>query len=107
VDAMINYIKKETGCRSKMIAEYFSAASIENCGICDNCIREKAVFLSVAEFENISSRIFEMTKTVTIPANDILSELKGIKKEKIWKVIDYLQAERKLMVNKEGGIQSR
>ena len=107
VAAIINYIKKETGCRSKIIAEYFSASSIETCGICDNCIREKAVYLSTGEFQSIATRIFELTKDGNMPVTDILTQFNGIKKEKIWTVIDYLQAEKKLLVNKQGEIQSR
>ncbi len=105
VTAIVNYIKKETGCRSQMIAEYFSAASIKTCGICDNCIREKAIYLSINDFENITTRILQLTKAGAIPVKDVLAGLNGIKKEKVWKVIDYLQAEKKLMVNKEGEIQ--
>ena len=106
VSAIIIYIKKETGCRSKLIAEYFSAASIETCGICDNCIREKALHLSIAEFENIASKIFELAGQGDLPVRNLLTQLSGIKKEKIWRVIEYLQAEGKLTVNKQGEIQS-
>ena len=106
VAAIINYIKKETGCRSKIIAEYFSASSIETCGICDNCIREKAVYLSIAEFENIAGRIRALTRETHVPVKEVLTHLNGIKKEKIWKVIDYLLAEKKLEVNKQGDVKN-
>jgi len=106
VAAIIAYVKKETGCRSRMISDYFSASSIATCGICDNCIREKAVYLSIEEFENIAEKVFQLTGKGGIPVKDMLIQLSGIKKEKIWKVIDYLQAEKKLLVNKEGEIKS-
>jgi len=106
VAAIINYIKKETGCRSKMIADYFSASSIETCGICDNCIREKAVYLSIDEFQNIAGRITQLVKENYIPVKQILEQLNGIKNEKIWKVIDFLLAEKKLMVNKQGDVKN-
>ena len=78
VAAIINYIRKETGCRSKMIADYFSASSIETCGICDNCIREKAVYLSIDEFENIAGRITHLVKENYIPVKQVLEQLNGI-----------------------------
>ena len=106
VAAIISYVKKETGCRSKMIADYFDAASIATCGICDNCIREKAIYLSIAEFENIVGRIAQLTAIGSIPVNEVLLQLNGVKKEKVWKVIDYLQSEGKLVANKEGEIRS-
>jgi len=106
VAAIIAYIKKETACRSKMISDYFSASSITTCGICDNCIREKAVYLSIDEFEKITERIFQLTQKGNIAIKDVLTQLNGVKKEKIWKVIDYLQAEKKLVTSKEGEIKT-
>ncbi len=104
VAAIIDYIKKEAGCRSKLIAVYFSAVSVKTCGICDNCIREKAIYITTAEFERVSGQIFQLAKEIPVTVNEILASLKEIKKEKVWKVLDYLQAEKKLVVNKEGDI---
>ena len=104
VAAIIDYIKREAGCRSKLIAAYFNAASVKTCGICDNCIREKAIYISTAEFEKISRQIFQLAKEIPVTVNEILASLKETKKEKVWKVLDYLQAEKKLAVNKGGDI---
>jgi ATP-dependent DNA helicase RecQ len=104
VEAMVNYVNDQKTCRSKKIASYFSAASIETCGICDNCIRQKAEYLSTAEFENISKRIFEELRSHAKELENLRSSLLEIKKEKLIKVIDYLQAEEKLVVNKQGEI---
>lgn len=102
--AMIDYIKKSTGCRSQHIAHYFTDAKINACGICDNCINEKVIYISTEEFNSITAQIIEFTKTASITVEDILLNLQGINKQKIWKVLEYLQAEGKIKTDKEGKV---
>ena len=104
VKAMIGYIKKASGCRSQHIADYFTDVKIGACGICDNCINEKVVYISAEEFTGISNRIKELTTGDAVLVDDILVGLKGIKKEKAWTVINYLQSENKIKQDKEGRI---
>ncbi|MEP7256710.1 MAG: ATP-dependent DNA helicase RecQ [Ferruginibacter sp.] len=104
VRAMIGYIHKSTGCRSQHIAFYFTDTNINACGICDNCINEKVIYISTEEFNAIQLQILRLTKEVAVPVNEILKALKGTKKEKIWKVVNYLQAEKKIHSDKEGNI---
>ncbi len=104
VHAMTGYIKKTTGCRSQHIAHYFTDVKINACGICDNCIHEKVIYISAEEFNSIGAQIMSLTKDKFVSVNDILTSLKGIKKEKVWKVTDYLLAEEKIKTDKEGNI---
>ena len=104
VAAMIGYIKKTTGCRSQHIANYFTDVKINACGICDNCINEKVIYISTEEFNRITAQILELTKTASITVEDILLNLKGINKQKIWKVLEYLQAEGKIKTDKDGKV---
>ena len=104
VQAIIDYIKKSTGCRSQHIAGYFTTVKINACGICDNCINEKIVHISTEEFNHITSQIINCTKDTAISVENILVNLKSIKKEKVWQVINYLLAEGKLRSDKDGKI---
>jgi ATP-dependent DNA helicase RecQ len=104
VAAMVEYVQKGLGCRSQHIALYFAAAKINACGICDNCINEKALHISTEEFTAIADQILRLITGHSIQVNNILASLGGIKKEKVWKVMNYLQAERKLQADKEGYI---
>jgi ATP-dependent DNA helicase RecQ len=104
VDAMINYIQSVLECRAKLIARYFNAGFNHSCSICDNCINAKGIQLSTEEFEKLSTRIIEMLKANSLKIEQILEVLKGFNKEKVWKVIDYLVAEKKLVANKDGMI---
>ena len=104
IAAITNYINTTTACRSKLIADYFNATADKACAICDNCINEKALTISKEEFEHISSGILQLVKDTPLPVKYIQQQLKAIKKEKLWKVINYLQAENKIAVNKEGNL---
>jgi ATP-dependent DNA helicase RecQ len=104
VNIMIDYVKKPAGCRSQYIADYFTDVKIGTCGICDNCITEKAIYISAEEFNSISHQILSLTKDVSVSVEEVLVTLKGIKKEKIWRVIEYLQAEGKIKTDKAGNV---
>ena len=104
VQAMIGYIKKSTGCRSQHIANYFTDVKINACGICDNCINEKIIYISTEEFTDISNRIMDLTKNTSMSVDNIFAVCKGIKKEKVWSVINYLMAENEIQTDKDGNI---
>jgi ATP-dependent DNA helicase RecQ len=104
VAAMLLYIKNTTQCRGKIIATYFNATTSKPCGICDNCFNEKDLVISKEEFDAIASGIFELIKSTPLSVKEIQEKLKGIKKEKLWKVIHLLQAEDKIAVSKEGNL---
>lgn len=104
VKAMIGYIQKTSGCRSQHIATYFTDAKINACGICDNCINEKVMHISTEEFNQITHQLILITKDKAVSVEDILGNLKTVKKEKIWQVINYLLAEGKVQFDKAGNL---
>ena len=106
VRAMIGYIKSTTGCRSRYIAGYFSAADMKPCGICDNCINEKSTHISTEEFSRISEQVLALARQGTFSIEEILTQLKSIKKDKLWRVVEYLQAEGKIEPGKDGKISA-
>jgi ATP-dependent DNA helicase RecQ len=101
---MISYIKEEITCRSRFIGSYFGDHAIKACGICDNCLRQKALTLSKEEFESIHSSIINITSRKAVQIKTLLLELNGVKKEKAWKVIEFLQAENKIEMDTNGWI---
>ncbi len=106
IKAITDYILNTITCRSQMIAFYFNDLDVKACGICDNCINKKSLVISKAEFEQIANYIFDFVDKNNTGIKDLLNSSKGFKKEKMWKVIDYLRAEKKLIVNKEGIISN-
>jgi ATP-dependent DNA helicase RecQ len=104
IKTMIEYINEKVDCRSRIIASYFGDHNIKNCSVCDNCLNQKAIHLSKEEFEIINHRIVDSVKNVSIHTKELLNQLNGIKKEKAWKVINFLQAENKIELDKTGRI---
>ncbi len=105
VKEIIRYVKEETDCRSRLIGIYFGDAAIRACGICDNCIRQKAAPLNKEEFEALHHRILNMIKYETLHTKDLLLKLSGVKKEKAWKVLELLQAENKIEMDANGWLK--
>jgi ATP-dependent DNA helicase RecQ len=101
---MIRFVGMTTQCRSKMIGIYFGDESMNECGICDNCLRKKNVSLSQEEFDSIHSSIVATLQKSSLRAKELLIALGSIKKEKAWKVIEFLQAENKIEMDESGKI---
>lgn len=102
---MLGYIKEDARCRSRIIGSYFGDENIRSCGKCDNCLRQKAITLSKEEFEKIQTEIISLVKNETLNSKELLQKLNGIKKEKAWKVIEFLQAENKIMMDVKGKVK--
>ncbi|HMU11420.1 MAG TPA: ATP-dependent DNA helicase RecQ [Ferruginibacter sp.] len=107
VNAMTGYVQNTGHCRCKQIASYFNDDKTTPCGICDNCINAKLVRVSQEEFNAISSHILAATQRSSLNSDKVLNGLKGFNKQKVWQVLDYLQAERKIEVDKEGNITAK
>jgi ATP-dependent DNA helicase RecQ len=105
VKTMTHYINEKSECRSRMIGNYFGDMSIRSCGICNNCLRLKSVALSKEEFENIHQSIINTVKYEPLPARELLTKLGRFKNEKTWKVIEFLQAENKIELDKSGRVR--
>jgi ATP-dependent DNA helicase RecQ len=101
VQAMLDYIELKS-CRSQYIATYFGEEKNSKCGVCDNCLNEKAADLTEEEFKLIEAKLYDNISETGIDIKELLPLLKGIRKEKIWKVLDFLQTERKLFINDKG-----
>ncbi len=107
IASFIEYVKIDVQCRGQFIANYFGDENAKPCGVCDNCLHQKNINLSKEEFENIHQRIDAAVKSQSIDAIQLLQNLSGINKEKAWKVINHLQSENKLLVDKDGKMKMR
>lgn len=102
---MAGYVKEESECRSRIIGSYFGDNKIRDCGICDNCLRQQSTQLSQEEFDVLQHRIINIVKYESLHTKDLLQKLNGIKKEKAWKVLKFLQAENKIEMDATGWVK--
>ncbi len=103
VEAMLKFMHL-TGCRSKYIATYFGDASAKDCGICDNCLQQKNKGTKKDEFKEIEERIMAGITQQKITIQLLLAELTDFPQDKCWKVIEYLQSERRINIDSVGKI---
>ncbi len=102
---MMSYVKEDSECRSRIIGTYFGDTTIKACGICDNCLRQKAIHLSKEEFETVLQRIINLVKDAPLHTKELLLKLNGVKKEKAWRVLEFLQAENKIDMDAGGRVK--
>ena len=101
VEKMIAYTKTND-CRSQFISHYFGDEAARGCGVCDNCLNLLSSPLSAEEFDSIAKLITQYLSQKQMTANELLSQLNGIKKEKAWQVIEFLQGERRIVADERG-----
>jgi ATP-dependent DNA helicase RecQ len=103
--AMLKYLTSIKECRSRYISSYFGDEKVRECGICDVCLQSKNIALTKKEFAAITNRIYSHITGNGIAVRELLHHLKGIKKDKAWKVIEFLQSEKKIEINDYGWVK--
>ena len=106
IDTMIRFVLEKKQCRSQVIAAYFGDEGLKPCGVCDNCLNQQNKGLSTEEFEKIQTVLMQALQERSISATELLQPFTGTKKEKAWRVLEFLQAENRVNVD-ERGIISR
>lgn len=93
---MLQYLHLENSCRSNFIGSYFGDDENAACGLCDNCIAQKSMHISEEEFGRITMHILQNIPSDGINIRQLKTVSAGINKNKFWKVLNYLQQERKI-----------
>ncbi|MEP7278178.1 MAG: ATP-dependent DNA helicase RecQ [Bacteroidota bacterium] len=105
IDRFIDYTENISDCRSVLTGVYFGDSAMKPCGICDNCLRAKKTGLTADAFLFARRRIEAALDAGPLAAADLLLQLKNIPKEQAWEVIEFLQAEKKIAVTKDGMVR--
>ena len=106
VKTMVAYLKANA-CRSAFIGRYFGDEAATECGICDTCLSKKQRDFTAEEFASIASAIRLQLDQQPITTEQLLTALSSIKREKTWKVLQFLQSEKKIAVSSEGFLQNK
>jgi len=102
---MVQYAHETVYCRSRILGGYFGDKEIKSCGVCDNCLSQKALVVNREDFNKISGIISSALAAQPLPSKDLILQLGSIKKEKAWKVLDLMQAEDKIEMDASGWIR--
>ncbi len=96
VTQMLQYLHLENSCRSNFIGKYFGDDESTACGMCDNCIAQKSLHISEEEFGRIINHILQNIPSQGIDIRQLKTASADIHRNKFWKVLNYLQQERKI-----------
>ncbi len=102
LQAMEAYCKETKQCRSKLIASYFDDNQVADCGICDNCINNREQKIAAAEVQEISKLIMNKLQVSALPLETFKKSFPQLEEQKLWMVVEFLQAEDKIRTDKEG-----
>ena len=102
---MIAYTAAKS-CRSQFINLYFGDKDAKPCGICDHCLDTKNADLTTEEFKKHTEAVRRHLQS-PLTTGELVAALKGLKKEKAWQLISYLQSEKKISLNRDGKLQWR
>lgn len=102
IEAITAYVNNSDTCRSRQIGSYFGDKETPSCNICDNCLANKNKVLSESEFKGIADQIISTLLAGQVQIKELESLYKSGKKEKFWKVLDFLRAEDKIGTDREG-----
>ncbi len=97
----LEYVSLKT-CRSISIGSYFNKEALPNCGICDNCIRQKQEELSSLEFQKIYDSI--KRSNIHLNIHTITNAFPQFNAKKILITIDYLLKDEIVRVDELGNI---
>jgi ATP-dependent DNA helicase RecQ len=102
VNAIINYVYDEKNCRSAIIGKYFGDEHIKNCGICDNCLRQKKMSLHSSEFGPLNEKIMTELQRNPVTLDQLVERMDGVSSDKINEMIRFLQEEEKITITTSG-----
>ena len=101
ISGMLEYVGTNA-CRSQDIARYFGEKDAGICGVCDNCVKKAKLKLTASVFQDISGKLIEQTAIAPIDVKFLFDRFSDIASDDLRKVIDFMQAENKLVVDDDG-----
>ncbi|MFM7838091.1 MAG: ATP-dependent DNA helicase RecQ [Chitinophagaceae bacterium] len=91
LQAMLTYLQDREHCRSQLIGNYFGDATLQPCGICDNCLRQQK--RKGEHRQEIEKRIGSLLSSRSYSYAELLQALPEYPQEAVQQVIAFLQSE--------------
>jgi ATP-dependent DNA helicase RecQ len=102
IDAIKNYVKNKSKCRSQLLLEYFGEKAAARCGRCDYCLELNKTTLSNVEFEQMKNEILKAVNNGSKNPEEIIDEVKPLSKEKFLTAFRFMTDTGLLKPDKEG-----
>ncbi|MCU7547635.1 RecQ family ATP-dependent DNA helicase [Chitinophagaceae bacterium LB-8] len=89
-------------CRSSFINQYFGDKDSSECGVCDNCLRQKSSILKAEEFEQITAVIIKHLSDSSLTLAELMLKVDNMNKEKVQKTLQFMQREQRVIIDPKG-----
>ena len=107
MESVIYYAYSKHKCRSQILLGYFGETNSYRCGVCDVCLERNKLELSDVEFSNVSDQIKKILNEEHLPITALVNKIKGVREDKVIKVIQWLTENEKLMYNDKNLLEWR
>lgn len=107
MESVIYYAYSKHKCRSQILLGYFGETNSYRCGVCDVCLERNKLELSDVEFSNVSDQIKKILGDEHLPITALVNKIKGVREDKVIKVIQWLTENEKLMYNDKNLLEWR
>ena len=98
INAVLNYARSNTKCRSQILLSYFGEENSFRCGQCDVCLERNKLELSKYEFDIILQEIKDKLQKQSLDLNTVIMKSK-YSEDKNLKVIQWLLDNTKIKYN--------
>ena len=98
INAMLEYVTNNTGCRSRMLLDYFGERNEHNCGQCDTCIslRSKSKVSEQPDRETLCAKVCGILSRESLTPAGLLKQL-PMDKELLTEILHRLSDEGKII----------
>lgn len=107
MESVIYYAYSKHKCRSQILLGYFGENNSYRCGVCDVCLERNKLELSDVEFSSVSDQIKKILGEEHLPITALVNKIKGIREDKVIKVIQWLTENDKIIYNDKNLLEWR
>lgn len=104
IEAMVNYARTATKCRSEMLLSYFGEKNISRCGNCDVCRKRNELSLSSYAFDVVLKDIKILLKAEELGIRDLVVRLDQ-SEDTIMKLVQFLLDGNKIKLTGTGRLR--
>lgn len=104
IEAMVNYARTATKCRSEMLLSYFGEKNISRCGNCDVCRKRNELSLSSYAFDVVLKEIKILLKAEELGIRDLVVRLDQ-SEDTIMKLVQFLLDGNKIKLTGTGRLR--
>lgn len=102
LDAVEEYVRSGSRCRSQILLSYFGEHDAPRCGRCDICVERNKTGLSKLEFDRILDKVKPLLRGRHLFPEEVLKELPGLNEDRLLSALHWLRDTGKIKLDKQG-----